>query len=85
MKHLPLALILFLAFSLTSATARAQAPLPGGNPPSFSSADLDRVVSPIALYPDPLLAQVLAAATYPDDIKRQPAGRTVIAISPATA
>jgi hypothetical protein len=30
--------------------------------------ELDRIVSPIALYPDPLLAQVLAAATYPEEI-----------------
>jgi hypothetical protein len=30
--------------------------------------ELDRIVSPIALYPDPLLAQVLAAATFPDQI-----------------
>jgi hypothetical protein len=30
--------------------------------------ELDRIVSPIALYPDPLLAQVLAAATYSDQI-----------------
>jgi hypothetical protein len=30
--------------------------------------ELDRLVNRIALYPDPLLAQVLAAATYPDDI-----------------
>jgi Protein of unknown function (DUF3300) len=26
---------------------------------------LDSLVAPIALYPDPLLAQVLAASTYP--------------------
>jgi hypothetical protein len=37
-------------------------------PPSFGPGDLDRLVSRIALYPDPLLAQVLAAATYPDQI-----------------
>jgi hypothetical protein len=30
--------------------------------------ELERIVSPIALYPDPLLAQVLAAATYADQI-----------------
>jgi hypothetical protein len=30
--------------------------------------ELDRLVSRIALYPDPLLAQVLAAATFPDAI-----------------
>src|SRR5690242_8016546 len=29
---------------------------------------LDSLVAPIALYPDPLLAQVLAAATYPLEI-----------------
>jgi hypothetical protein len=37
-------------------------------PPEYSRADLDRIVSPIALYPDPLLAQVLSAATYSDQI-----------------
>jgi hypothetical protein len=30
--------------------------------------ELDRLVARIALYPDPLLAQVLTAATYPDEI-----------------
>jgi hypothetical protein len=34
----------------------------------YPPAELERIVSPIALYPDPLLAQVLAAATYPADI-----------------
>jgi hypothetical protein len=37
-------------------------------PPSFSPEQLDRLVSRIALYPDSLLAQVLAAATYSDSI-----------------
>jgi Protein of unknown function (DUF3300) len=40
-----------------------------GPPPSFPPGDLDRMVSRIALYPDPLLAQVLAAATFPDQIQ----------------
>ncbi len=34
----------------------------------FSSDQLDNLVAPIALYPDPLLAQVLVASTYPDQI-----------------
>jgi hypothetical protein len=34
----------------------------------FSPAQLDNLVAPIALYPDPLLAQVLLAATFPDQI-----------------
>jgi hypothetical protein len=36
--------------------------------PSFTPAQLDSLVARIALYPDPLLAQILAAATYPDQI-----------------
>ena len=41
----------------------AQAPPPLLPPPA-----LDRLVSRIALYPDPLLAQVMAASTYPNDL-----------------
>ena len=37
-------------------------------PPPLSPAQLDQIVARIALYPDPLLAQILAAATYPDQI-----------------
>jgi Protein of unknown function (DUF3300) len=37
-------------------------------PPSFSPAQLDQLTARIALYPDSLLAQILAAATYPNDI-----------------
>ena len=37
-------------------------------PPSYTPDQLDKLVSRIALYPDPLLAQVLAAATYSDQI-----------------
>jgi hypothetical protein len=36
--------------------------------PRFSSSELERLVSRVALYPDPLLAQVLAATTYPEQI-----------------
>ncbi|HVN76096.1 MAG TPA: DUF3300 domain-containing protein [Thermoanaerobaculaceae bacterium] len=34
----------------------------------FSAEQLDNLLAPIALYPDPLLAQVLLAATFPDQI-----------------
>ncbi len=34
----------------------------------FSVEELEQMVAPIALYPDPLLAQVLMAATYPGDV-----------------
>lgn len=36
--------------------------------PLLSPAQLDNLVAPIALYPDPLLGQVLAASTYPLEI-----------------
>src|SRR5580704_12816537 len=36
--------------------------------PFYGPEQLDHMVSRIALYPDPLLAQVLAAATFPDQI-----------------
>jgi uncharacterized protein DUF3300 len=35
---------------------------------SFSAAELDELLGPVALYPDPLLAQVLPAATFVDQI-----------------
>src|ERR1700720_3755933 len=47
-----------------------QAPLPYPPPPaaSYPPQELDRIVSPLALYPDPLLAQVLAATTFAPEI-----------------
>jgi Protein of unknown function (DUF3300) len=39
-----------------------------GPPPSFAPPQLDQLVSRIALYPDPLVAQILAGATYPEQI-----------------
>ena len=38
-------------------------PMPRGQP--LSPAQLDQLITPIALYPDALVAQILAAATYP--------------------
>ncbi|MCX5843317.1 MAG: DUF3300 domain-containing protein [Deltaproteobacteria bacterium] len=36
--------------------------------PSFEEQELDNLLAPIALYPDPLLAQMLPASTYPAEI-----------------
>jgi len=36
---------------------------------NFSSDQLDNLLSPVALYPDPLLAQLFVAATFPDQIE----------------
>ena len=36
--------------------------------PAYTADQLRQLLAPIALYPDPLLTQILAAATYPQDI-----------------
>jgi uncharacterized membrane protein YgcG len=41
---------------------------PAEEAPKIPNDQLDSLVSPIALYPDPLLAQTLAASTYPLEI-----------------
>ncbi|MBX3174967.1 MAG: DUF3300 domain-containing protein [Gemmatimonadaceae bacterium] len=35
----------------------------------WTSEELENLLAPVALYPDPILAQVLVAATYPDQIR----------------
>lgn len=56
--------VVFLcALFLVQTTIAQDAP-----PPSFGPDQLDKMVSRIALYPDPLLAQILTASTYPDQI-----------------
>src|SRR5580698_9358699 len=62
------ATVLMLLTGLAAASAIAQAPPPPPPPPSFPPPQLDQLVQRIALYPDPLLAQILAASTYPADI-----------------
>jgi hypothetical protein len=41
---------------------------PGTAKPKISANEIDSLVGPIALYPDPLLTQVLAASTYPLEV-----------------
>ena len=53
-----------LAFAETTEPAPAAAP----QPPTFKPEELEQLVAPIALYPDPLLAQVLMASTYPLEV-----------------
>ncbi len=67
------AVVCALLLSLMSLSALAQGPPPpDGNYPQpqepsqlLSPQQLEDLVAPIALYPDPLLSQVLAASTYP--------------------
>jgi len=49
-------------------TLLAAIPILAQAPPSFPPQQLDSLVARVALYPDPLLAQVLAAATFSDQI-----------------
>ncbi len=49
--------------------AAVPATLSAQGPTHYSGRDLDDMITRIALYPDPLIAQILAAATYPDQIQ----------------
>lgn len=51
-----------LAFLIAAPFALAQAQR------TYSQAELDRMLAPIALYPDPLLSQILMASTYPLEV-----------------
>src|SRR5580692_7095019 len=46
----------------------AQAPPASPQQPLIAPQQLDNLVAPIALYPDPLLGEVLAASTYPLEV-----------------
>src|SRR6202165_1521333 len=69
-------LSLFLSWCLLLTTAPAafadQAPQSEATPPvqpaQQTPEQLQQLVAPIALYPDALVAQILAAATYPDQV-----------------
>jgi hypothetical protein len=62
----------FAALLLTPLSALAQTPGPAAPATSkaqhLNSEQLDQLAAPIALYPDPLLAEVLMASTYPIDV-----------------
>jgi Protein of unknown function (DUF3300) len=67
-KIYSISIAFLLTITLLIPAGFAQAPADQAPPPSFSPDQLDKIVSRIALYPDPLLAQVLSAATFPDQI-----------------
>ncbi len=55
---------------LYTVAAQSPPPAPAAPPPGapVPPQQLDDLVAPIALYPDPLLGEILAAATYPMEI-----------------
>ena len=58
----------FLAQAATPGTAQAATAQAAAEAPKLPPEQLDALVAPIALYPDPLLGQVLVASTYPLEI-----------------
>ena len=64
-----LALLIALPASFAQAPAEPDSGMPATQPATLlSPGQLDDLVAPIALYPDPLLSQVLVASTYPLEI-----------------
>ncbi len=60
-----LCVALLIPGDLTLLAQDAAAPPAADAPARLPAEQLDSLIAPIALYPDPLLAQVLAASTYP--------------------
>src|SRR3981189_3920139 len=60
-----LALVSGDSLSNIASPQSAQVSSPQSQAPLIPPDQLDSLVAPIALYPDPLLAQTLAASTYP--------------------
>ncbi len=86
MKHHFLALILSVIALLAAGTLvwaqeqtppvqSVQQPQPQQAPPQLlSPQQLNNLVAPIALYPDPLLGQILVASTYPLEVVEATSG-----------
>jgi len=69
MIRLKQALAFLLTWGMLIATSPSRANAMQEAPPAkVPAADIDAIVAPIALYPDALVAQILAASTYPDQI-----------------
>src|SRR5438034_7080127 len=70
-REIALAGVAFLLLGSTAALAQqaeSQVMTTTEEAPKLPNDQLDSLVAPIALYPDPLVAQVLAASTYPLEI-----------------
>lgn len=56
-------------FLLPACASLAQDPAPSRNVAYYSAEELDNLVAPVALYPDALLAQILVASTFPEQVE----------------
>ncbi|MBX3133608.1 MAG: DUF3300 domain-containing protein [Gemmatimonadaceae bacterium] len=61
-------LLTALAIATPSAVVAAQGTQASAVDDRWTREELENLLAPIALYPDPILAQVLVAATYPDQV-----------------
>ncbi len=61
-------LVLLATTSNVVAMPMYEPPFQEADQAPLTSADIEAIVSPIALYPDQLIAQILGAATYPDQV-----------------
>ena len=69
MVRLKQVLAVVLVFGIVLATSPVSAQdAQQQQPANLSPQEIDNLVAPIALYPDALVAQVLAAATYPNEV-----------------
>ena len=75
MKFLREFLATMLSGVVMLATTSSAVAMPMYTPPyqeadqaALTTSDIENIVSPIALYPDQLIAQILGAATYPDQV-----------------
>ncbi len=69
-NSLRLGLAIAFAAAAPSSDAEAQASTVAYNVAAqYTAEELDNLLAPVALYPDPILAQVLVAASYPDQVE----------------
>jgi hypothetical protein len=68
MKRITLVKAFTLVLLSLAAQAQEQAAPPPSAPPPKSAAELEKLVAPIALYSDPLIATILPASVYPLEI-----------------
>src|SRR3954466_13785801 len=68
MKQVYILAALVCVVALTQARGQTPVVPPGAEVVLRSGAELDQILGPIALYPDPLVAQILPAATLPSQV-----------------
>ena len=67
MRRICLAAVLILSLPFAPLATGAQQPR-GTDSRPFKPEELEHIVAPIALYPDPLVAQIFKASTYPLEV-----------------